>query len=160
MSALVDEAGEVGLDLSTLTEPERAVLEEHDEITVDGAGTPGRPRVDPFADHPLAAAVLAGGFTPDLPADADRNIIRELTRRRHPGQRNKVVFHVETIDAARVAAELLADDPAGFTVAQFRDRTGASRKVRHSHSSPNSMHEASPAAATASASKARLSPVG
>ena len=44
-------------------------------------------------------------------------------------ERDQIVFHADAIDAAaRVAAELLAADPAGFTVAQFRDRTGASRK--------------------------------
>ena len=127
--ALVDDAGDVGLDLSTLSEPERALLEEHDEIEVDGALVRRAGQVDPFADHPLAAAVLAGGFTPDVPADADRNVIRELTRRGVLVERDKVLFHTDTIDtAARVAAELLAADPDGFTVAQFRDRTGASRK--------------------------------
>ena len=127
--ALVDQAGEVGLDVSTLSDPERAVIEEHDEIEVDGALARRAGQVDPFADHPLASAVLAGGFTPDLPADADRNVVRELTRRGILVERDKVVFHAATIDeAARVAAELLAAEPAGFTVAQFRDRTGASRK--------------------------------
>jgi len=127
--ALVDDAGDVGLDLSTLSEPERAVLEQHDEIEVDGALARRAGQVDPFADHPVAAAVLAGGFTPDVPADADRNVIRELTRRGILVEREKVVFHADTVDsAARVAAELLAADPDGFTVAQFRDRTGASRK--------------------------------
>jgi selenocysteine-specific elongation factor len=44
-------------------------------------------------------------------------------------ERDQVLFHGDAIDAAaRVAAELLRDDPAGFTVAQFRDRTGATRK--------------------------------
>ena len=126
---LVDEAGEVGLDVATLSGSERAVLEEHDEIEIDGTLARRVGQVDPFADHPLAAAVLAGGFTPDVPPDADRNVIRELTRRGILVERDKVVFHADTIDdAARIAAELLADDPAGFTVAQFRDRTGASRK--------------------------------
>jgi selenocysteine-specific elongation factor len=38
-------------------------------------------------------------------------------------------FHADTIDAAGVlAAQLLAASPDGFTVAQFRDATGASRK--------------------------------
>ncbi len=127
--ALVDDAGEVGLDLATLSEPERALLEEHDEIEVDGALARRAGQIDPFADHPLAADVLAGGFTPDVPTDADRNVIRELTRRGILVEREKVVFHADTIDAAaQVAAELLAADPDGFTVAQFRDRTGASRK--------------------------------
>ena len=44
-------------------------------------------------------------------------------------ERDQLVFHVDAIDdAARVAASLLAENEAGFTVAQFRDRTGASRK--------------------------------
>lgn len=127
--ALVDDAGEVGLDLSTLSDPERAVLEEHDRIEIDGALARRAGQVDPFADHPLAATIRAGGFTPDLPADADRNVIRELTRRGVLVERDKVVFHADTIDdAARAAADLLATDPDGFTVAQFRDHTGASRK--------------------------------
>ena len=44
-------------------------------------------------------------------------------------ERDKLLFHSDSINAAaRVAAELLATDPEGFTVAQFRDHTGASRK--------------------------------
>jgi selenocysteine-specific elongation factor len=40
-----------------------------------------------------------------------------------------VVFHARTIDAAALqAARLLDASPSGFTVAQFRDATGASRK--------------------------------
>jgi selenocysteine-specific elongation factor len=40
-----------------------------------------------------------------------------------------MVFHPATIDAAaEAAARLLAATPDGFTVAQFRDATGASRK--------------------------------
>jgi selenocysteine-specific elongation factor len=127
--AQVDEAGEVGLDLSTVSDPERAVLEDHPEVTVEGGRARRADVVDPFADHPVAAAVLAGGFAPDLPDGTDRNVVRELTRRGILVERDKVVFHVDTIDAAaRVAAELLAESADGFTVSQFRDRTGASRK--------------------------------
>jgi len=127
--AAVDDAGEVGLDTATVAEHERAVLESLDEATIDGGLARRADAIDPFADHPLAADVLAGGFSPTLPDGADRNVIRELTRRGILVEREKVVFHTDTIDAAaRVAAELLATDPAGFTVAQFRDRTGASRK--------------------------------
>ena len=40
-----------------------------------------------------------------------------------------MLFHQETIEAAALlAAELLVDFPEGFTVSQFRERTGASRK--------------------------------
>ncbi len=127
LQAAIDDAGDHGLDLATLAEHERAIVDTLEGVQVDG----GRARTggDPFVDHPLAAAVLAGGFAPELPPDADRATVRELTRRGILVERDKVVFHRDTIDAAaRVAAELLAADADGFTVAQFRDRTGASRK--------------------------------
>ena len=56
-------------------------------------------------------------------------MIRELIRRGLLVERDGVVFHSATIDdAGRVAAELLVEHPEGFTIAQFRDATGASRK--------------------------------
>ena len=127
--AAIADAGELGLDVAALDERERAVIDTLDGITIDaGRARPGDV-VDPFDDHPLAAALHRGGFAPELPPDADRAAVRELVRRGILIERDKVLFHRDTIDAAaRVAAALLADDPAGFTVAQFRDRTGASRK--------------------------------
>ncbi len=125
----IDAAGDLGLDIAALPEHERAVAESLDEVDVV-AGTARRADVvDPFADHPLAAKILDGRFAPELPADADRGTIRELVRRGILVERDKVVFHSDTIDeAAWLAADLLASSPDGFTVAQFRDRTGASRK--------------------------------
>jgi selenocysteine-specific elongation factor len=85
--------------------------------------------VTAFDDHPLAASILAGGFAPEPVADDERPTIRELIRRGTLVERDGIVFHSATIDAAAgVAADLLGADPDGFTVAQFRDRTGASRK--------------------------------
>ena len=44
-------------------------------------------------------------------------------------ERDGVQFHPDAIDAAaRVAAQLLAEHPDGFTVAEFRDAIGATRK--------------------------------
>ena len=129
LAAAVADAGDLGLDLATLAEHERAVVESLDGIVVAAGRARPADVEDPFADHPLAAAILAGGFAPDVPADADRGTIRELTRRGILVERDKVLFHRETIEAAaRVAAELLVTAPGGFTVAEFRDRTGASRK--------------------------------
>lgn len=129
LAAAVADAGELGLDLAGLAEHERAVVESLAGVTVDAGRARSADEADPFTDHPLAAVVLAGGFSPVVPPDADRGTIRELTRRGVLVERDKVLFHRDTIDAAaRVAAELLAADPAGFTVARFRDRTGASRK--------------------------------
>ena len=105
------------------------MVETLDDVTVEAGRVRPADVIDPFDDHPLAAIVLAGGFAPDVPGDVDRVAVRELTRRGILVERDKVLFHRDTIAAAAVvAAELLASEPDGFTVAQFRDRTGASRK--------------------------------
>jgi selenocysteine-specific elongation factor len=126
--AVVD-GGERGLDLAELTDLERAVLAELDEVVVDG----GRARAvsvgDPYADHPLASLIRAGGFSPPAPADLDRATVRELTRRGVLVERDQLLFHRDTVAAAAaVAADLLAESPNGFTVGEFRQRTGTSRK--------------------------------
>lgn len=125
----IDAAGPTGFELATLDERERAVVAQLDGIEIEGGRARRAGAVDPFADHPLAATIRAGGFAPEVPAGADRTTIRELVRRGELVERDQVLFHINAIAAAaHIAAELLAADPAGFTVAQFRDRTGASRK--------------------------------
>ena len=67
---------------------------------------------------------------PAAVGDIDRNDMRELVRRGHIVQRDGIVFHSAVInDAAQVAAQLLDTHDDGFTVAEFRDATGASRKL-------------------------------
>jgi selenocysteine-specific elongation factor len=66
---------------------------------------------------------------PTQPDGVDRAEVRELVRRGHLVSRDGIFFHADAIDAAGVlAARLLAASPDGFTVAQIRDATGASRK--------------------------------
>ncbi len=125
----VSAAGVVGVDLAAFDERERAAIETTDELVTDAGLVLPADAVDPYVDHPFLAELLAGGFTPPSASDVDRNDMRELTRRGHIVQQEGVVFHAATIDeAARVAARLLAEHVDGFTVAQFRDATGASRK--------------------------------
>ena len=129
VSAAIEAAGEHGVDTATLAEPERAVVLTLEGVIVQG----GRARLassgDPYADHPLAAAIRAGGFAPETPPAADRTTIRELTRRGILVERDGVLFHSEAVEnAAALAADLLGADPAGFTVATFRERAGVSRK--------------------------------
>jgi selenocysteine-specific elongation factor len=129
LRAAVDDAGELGLDTAALDDYERAVIETLGEIAIESGRARAADAADPFADHPLAKVVQAGGFAPELPGDADRTAVRELIRRGTLVERDGIVFHIDAIDAAAgVAADLLAADATGFTVAQFRDRTGASRK--------------------------------
>ena len=127
--ARVEQAGPTGVDLASFDDRERAVLGTLDEVVVDATVVRTADVVDPFVDHPYLAAALAGGFTPPQPDDVDRAELRELIRRGHVVARDGMHFHADTVDAAAVlAARLLAQSPDGFTVAAFRDATGASRK--------------------------------
>jgi selenocysteine-specific elongation factor len=127
--ARVNEAGIAGVDVAAFDERERAAIGTTDQLIVDAGLVLPADAIDPYVDHPFLDELIAGGFAPPPADGVDRNDIRELARRGHIVQRDGVVFHVRTIDAAaRVAAELLASEPDGFTVAQFRDATGASRK--------------------------------
>ncbi len=125
----VADAGVLGVDLASFDDREREVLATLDEIVVDASTVRTADVVDPFADHPYLAAVRSGGFTPPQPDTVDRAELRELVRRGWLVARDGVYFHADTLDvAAALAARLLADSPGGFTVAEFRDATGASRK--------------------------------
>ena len=105
------------------------MLDTLDDVVVDGGLVRPADAVDPFVDHPFLAELLAGRYTPPPADGVDRGELRELTRRGHVVQRDGIVFHATTIDrAAEEAARLLASSPDGFTVSQFRDATGASRK--------------------------------
>jgi selenocysteine-specific elongation factor len=122
-------AGPGGVDVAAFDERQRAVLATLPEVVVDANRVRPVDARDPFEDHPFLDALRAGGFTPPPPDGVSRDDVRELVRRGHAVQRDGVVFHAATIAAAaRVSARLLATSPDGFTVAEFRDATGASRK--------------------------------
>lgn len=121
--------GALGVDLASFDDRERSVLATLADVVVDATTVRPADVVDPFADHPYLEVARSGGFAPPQPDDVDRAEVRELVRRGHLVVRDGTYFHVDTIDAAgTLAAQLLAASPEGFTVAQFRDETGASRK--------------------------------
>ncbi len=126
---LVDDAGAIGVDVAALDERQRAAAEASDDIVIDGGRVRRADAVDPFDDHPLLDALAAGGLQPPAPDGVARDELRELIRRGSVFERDGVYFHASAIDlAADVVRELLAEHPGGFTVAQFRDATGTSRK--------------------------------
>jgi selenocysteine-specific elongation factor len=127
--ARVEEAGPAGVDLAAFDDRERAILPTLDEVVVTAGLVQPADAIDPYEDHPVLGELLDGGFMPPSIAAVDRNDLRELVRRGHVVQRDGIGFHRDAIEAAGyVAAELLAEQADGFTVAQFRDATGASRK--------------------------------
>ncbi len=125
-------AGELGLDVAVLDDRERAVLasiSEGEGIAIEN----GRARIaglrDPLSDHPYVAQLLAGGFAPPDSAGVDKAQLRELIRRRLVIERDGLHFHPDAVAAAsRVAAALLQAQPDGFTVGQFREALGNTRK--------------------------------
>ncbi|MEO1059370.1 MAG: SelB C-terminal domain-containing protein, partial [Actinomycetota bacterium] len=129
VDALVDDTGAIGVDLAALDERQRAAAEASDDITIEGGRVRRADAIDPFADHPLLAILAAGALQPPAPDGVSRDELRELTRRGLVFERDGVYFHASAIDVASdVARQLLAEHPDGFTVAQFRDATGTSRK--------------------------------
>jgi selenocysteine-specific elongation factor len=125
----VTAAGPAGVDVAAFDDRERAVLGTLDAVVVDATTARLADVADPYAEHPYLDELLAGGFAPPQPDAVDRGELRELIRRGHVVTRDGLHFHASTVDAAGiVAAQLLLANPDGFTVAQFRDATGASRK--------------------------------
>jgi selenocysteine-specific elongation factor len=122
-------AGPLGLDIALLDDRERAVLAGLEDVAVEAGRARQVAGRDPLADHPFVAALAEGGFAPPDAAGVDKAELRQLARRGLVVERDGVYFHPDTIEsAAHLAAQLLAADPDGFTVAQFRDATGSSRK--------------------------------
>ncbi len=130
----VEAAGPLGLDVASLDERERAVLDllaRADEITVAGGRAVERGAADPLAAHPFVTALVAQPFTPPSPADAgvDPAELRELIRRGLVVEQDGVWFAPAAIEqAAEAVAELLAANPQGVTVAELRERLGTTRK--------------------------------
>lgn len=123
----VAEAGALGVDVATLAEYERSVLGMDPEVVVELGRARLRDSLDLSTVHPLDGELRLGGFTPDQPTD--RAAVRELVARGILVARDGIVFHSDTIDdAAQVASQLLQAAPDGFTVSEFRDATGTTRK--------------------------------
>lgn len=122
-------AGEFGLDLASLDERERAVATTLDGAVVDAGRLRAAEVRDSLAGHPFVAALLAAGVAPPDPTGVDRAQLRELVRRALVVERDGICFHPTVIDhAALVAAQLLRAEPGGFTMSQFREALGNTRK--------------------------------
>jgi selenocysteine-specific elongation factor len=123
------DAGPLGLEVGGLDERDRAVLATLDDVAVDGGYARVAGTADPLAGHPFLAALAEGGMSPPPPAGVDRAELRELVRRGLVVERDGEWFHTDAVaSAAALAARLLAAHPEGFTVSEFRDAAGVTRK--------------------------------
>jgi selenocysteine-specific elongation factor len=125
-------AGPLGLDLAGLDARERALAATLGDVVIDAgrvrpAGTASPP--DVLAGHPWLAALAASPFQPPEPTGVGRAELREMVRRGLVVERDGVWFAPAAVEAAvEVVRRLLAAHPEGFTVAQFRDAVGSTRK--------------------------------
>ena len=134
MQDRIAEAGDLGLDLAGLSEQQRAVAEHLDGVVVEaGRAHPSR-RIDTLAEHPFLAALEQQPFSPPevaapgVPA-VNPEELRQMLRRGLLVSLDGVIFPAVAVDrAVETAASLLSNRPEGFTVAEFRDAVGTSRK--------------------------------
>jgi selenocysteine-specific elongation factor len=129
LRARIASAGPLGLELAGLDERARAVLGSLDDVTVDGGRVRPAEQRDPLAGHPFVAVLEASLLSPPDPDGVDRAELRELVRHGRVLDIDGFFFAAGALEAAAtLCAELVAEHPEGFTVGDFRDRAGNSRK--------------------------------
>jgi len=125
----IADAGALGLDLATLDERQRAVLDRLEGVVVEGGRVRAAGSADPLAGHPFVTALEASPFSPPEPDGVDRAELRELVRRGLVIERDGSYFAPAAVDeAAQRVAGLLSASPEGVTVAQVRDALDTTRK--------------------------------
>jgi selenocysteine-specific elongation factor len=126
--ALIVASKDLGVDVATLKTHQRLVLPTLTNVTVRD----GRARsadANDVASHPLVKQFADAGCTPPDSASVDKVIVRQLVQRGIFVHCDELYFHSSAIDYAVAAArQLLVVNPHGFTVAQFREHLGVSRK--------------------------------
>jgi selenocysteine-specific elongation factor len=130
LGARVAAAGPAGLDLASVDVLGRAILEADEQFVVRAGRATSPDVADHFATHPYLAALGADLFSPPPPDGlATAEDVRELVRRGLAVKEGDLVFHAHAVEqTGRVAAELLAASPGGFSVGQLRERLGTSRR--------------------------------
>lgn len=125
----IEQAGPLGLDIASLDDHQRAVLELLEDVTVSSGRALVAGGPDPLADHPWVAALEQSPFSPPGVEGVDRGEVRELVRRGTIVEQDGVYFALAAVNQAiDLVAELLAANPTGFTVAQARDVLATTRK--------------------------------
>ena len=114
-------------------------LDERERAVLDDAGRRRRRRdasarlaaaADPLADHPVVAALAAGGLAPPAPEGIDRAELRELARRGVLVERDGLWWHAvgHRRPPARSPPACCASGRTGSPSATFREAAGITRK--------------------------------
>jgi selenocysteine-specific elongation factor len=130
----IEAAGLLGLDIATLDDRDRAVLDvlvRDGDVEVAGGRAVQAGAADPLAGHPFVSALEATPFRPPSPTElgVDPLELRELVRRGLVVEQDGVWFAPAAIDqAAETVAEMLAGTPEGLAVADVRAQLNTTRK--------------------------------
>ncbi len=121
-------SGALGVEISSLSRHERAVI----QLIPNTQVITGRLFAgvdDGVANHPYVDQFLRAGCSPPSQVGLDGAIIRQLVQRNIFVNCDGIIFHSDAINTATTAVrDLLLDNPGGFTVSQFRDALGITRK--------------------------------
>jgi selenocysteine-specific elongation factor len=132
LAAAVEGAGAGGLDVASLDERRRALLDHLPGVVVDGGrARAGDGAAADVAVHPYVVALEAAPFAPPTPEEAGvaRSEVRDLLRHGLVVERDGMHFAASAVaEAARRVAGVLATSPEGATASQLRDALGTSRK--------------------------------
>lgn len=129
----VDASGPLGLDLTPLSERDRAVLAGLEGVRVQGSRAQ---RVDAFPDqsmddHPYLGMLVRSPFAPPDPTTAGvtKGELWQLVSRGRVVERDGCYFAAEAMDRAALAvARMLSLQPDGVTASMVRERLGTTRK--------------------------------
>ena len=116
------------LEVSRLKPHEQAVLATLPDVVVEM----GRARIkgaSSITEHPYVGLFAKAGVTPPDTKTLDRNIVRQIVQRGLFVDIDGTVFHVSALETARQEVlKILRQLPQGFTVSQFRESLGITRK--------------------------------
>ena len=117
-----------GLEISRLKPHEQAVLATLPDVVTEM----GRARIkgaSSITEHPYVGLFAKAGVTPPDTKTLDRNIVRQIVQRGLFVDIDGVVFHISALETARLNVQkILQQHPNGFTVSQFREILGITRK--------------------------------
>jgi selenocysteine-specific elongation factor len=117
-----------GLEISRLKPHEQAVLVTLPDVVIEM----GRARIkgaSSITEHPYVGLFAKSGVTPPDTKTLDRNIVRQIVQRGLFVDIDGVVFHISALETARLNVQkILQQHSNGFTVSQFRENLGITRK--------------------------------
>ena len=117
-----------GIEITRLKNYEQSVVTTLPNVIVEM----GRARIkgaSSIVDHPYVALFAHAGLTPPDAKSLDRNTVRQLVQRGVLVEVDGVAFHISALETARLnVVEILITNPNGFTVSQFREHLGITRK--------------------------------